>query len=523
MSDHSTAAAGRIDLQSDAQTTSLGIDAMSAVPTVHRLWRRALSLGAASAFDYVLQFLLPLVLVRCLDTAAFGQYRLLWLAVGTVTALATLAMPPSLYYFLPRSDRATKRLYINQTLFFLVLGGLIAAWIVSAWNPWLPLKMRGLAQHEAVVPVFVLLWVVASLLDLLPMAEERVMWQAKATVGLAALRAGTLSLTAVLTGELEPVLLALLVFVAFKLALLLGYIAIHHGLRRPIVRWGAFVDQVKYAAPFGASGALYELRWQADQWVAAALFPLGRFASFSIAAILGPLLNLFRQSVNNVFLPSMSRLQAEGDLSGMIELNSRANVMVGTFIYPLLAFAFVFAEDIVTVVYTAAYVDAAPVMRVYTIGFLASVVELSTIMLLLRQGGFVMRLNLLVLPVSIALSWYAANRFGFAGASAGSVTVIYIDRIATLRRIALCSGVAFRQLQNWPSLGRLMLSAMIAAILAWCLVALYLETSAPLVRLAVGGVVLAAVYAAAAVLLGVGRSWLTAVRDFGLRGRACRE
>jgi len=45
------------------------------------------------------------------------------------------------------------------------------------------------------------------------------------------------------------------------------------------------------------------------------------------------------------------------------------------------------------------------------------------------------------------------------------------------------------------------------------------------VRLAVGGVVLAAVYAAAAVLLGVGRSWLTAVRDFrlGLRGRACRE
>jgi len=54
-----------------------------------------------------------------------------------------------------------------------VLGGLIAAWIVSAWNPWLPFKMRGLAQHEAVVPVFVLLWVVASLLDLLPVAEER--------------------------------------------------------------------------------------------------------------------------------------------------------------------------------------------------------------------------------------------------------------------------------------------------------------------------------------------------------------
>src|ERR1700704_4073710 len=126
MSDHSTAAAGRIDLQSDAQTTSLGIDAMSAVPTVHRLWRRALSLGAASAFDYVLQFLLPLVLVRCLDTAAFGQYRLLWLAVGTAMAVVTMAMPGSLYYFLPRSESANKRLYINQALLFLAAACLLA-------------------------------------------------------------------------------------------------------------------------------------------------------------------------------------------------------------------------------------------------------------------------------------------------------------------------------------------------------------------------------------------------------------
>lgn len=514
MSHRTAAAAGSIELVSDAQCISAAAEAKSALPPVHRLWRRALVLGTANAFDYGLQFLLPLVLVRCLEPAAFGQYRLLWLAVGTVMALATMAMAPSLYYFLPRSDRATKRLYVNQTLLFLVLSGLIAAWTVSAWNPWLPFNMRGLAQHETIVPVFVLLWVVASLLDLLPMAEERVMWQAKATVGLAALRAVSLSLVAVLTRELEPVLLALLAFVVFKLALLLAYVAIHHGLRRPIVRWGAFVDQVKYAAPFGASGALYDLRWQADQWVAAALFPLGRFASFSIAAILAPLLNLFRQSVNNAFLPSMSRLQAAGDLPGMIELNSRANVMVGSFILPLLALAFVFAEDIVTVVYTAAYVDAAPVMRIYTIGVLANVVELATIMLLLRQGAFVMRLNLFTLLFSVGLSWYAAVTFGFAGAAAGSVTVMYIDRIATLRRIALRSGVALRRLQDWRSLGLLLLSAALAAILAWCIVVLYFGTSAPLVRLAVGGAVLAAGYAVMAALLGVGRNWLYALRNF---------
>src|SRR5258705_11736041 len=89
-----------------ARPMSKGIEVGAVLPTARQLGRRALSLGVANAFDYAIQFLVPVVLVRCLDAADFGDYRLLWLAVGTVMAVATLAMPGSLYYFLPRSDRA---------------------------------------------------------------------------------------------------------------------------------------------------------------------------------------------------------------------------------------------------------------------------------------------------------------------------------------------------------------------------------------------------------------------------------
>jgi hypothetical protein len=40
------------------------------------LKHRALSLGAVKAFDHAMQFVLPVVLVRCLDTTTFGEYRL---------------------------------------------------------------------------------------------------------------------------------------------------------------------------------------------------------------------------------------------------------------------------------------------------------------------------------------------------------------------------------------------------------------------------------------------------------------
>jgi len=492
---------------------SAELEARMGVPSAHRLGRRALSLGAANAIDYAFQFLLPVVLVRCLDTAAFGQYRLLWLAVGTVMAIVTMAVPGSLYYFLPRSEGAAKRLYINQVFVFLAAAGLIAGWAVSSWNPWLPEKMRDLAQHEAIVPLFVLLWMVASLLDLLPTVEERVSWQAKATIGLAALRTVTLSLAAILTRELGPVLLVLLAFVAFKVALLLGYVARYHGLRGPLLHRSAFSDQLRYAAPIGAAGALYGLRLQADQWVAAALFSVAKFASFSVAAVLAPLVHLCRHSVFHTFLPSLSRLQAAGDIRGMIDLKSRANVIVGALVYPLLAFAFVFAEEMVTIIYTASYVDAAPVMRVCIVGYAALVVELTSILQLLRQGAFTMRVGLVALILSVVLSWFSARHFGLAGAAMGGVTAIWLDRIATLWRIALRTGVPFPRLQDWRTLGLLMLFAALAAVLAWAVVGRYFAESGPFVRLAAGGALLAAVYAAMVALSGMDRGWLAAARN----------
>src|SRR3954454_22489120 len=297
-------------------------------PSLQRLGHRALSLGVANALDFGVQFLLPVVLTRCLDPTAFGEYRLLWLTAGTIVAVATLCMPGSLYYYLSRSDVVQKRMYVNQTMVFLLFAGLLSGWAVSSWNPWLPEQLRELTRHGAIMPAFIVLLIVASLLDVLPTVEERIYWQARAIVSLAVLRAVALSLAAALTGELAPVLIVLLAFVAFKVILLLFYVMRYHGLRGPVLRWREFVDQLLYAAPFGAAGALYGLRTQSDQWVAASLFPLGMFAAFSIASVLGPLMNLFRQSVNYAFLPIMSRRHAVGDIPGMLELNSRGNVMV---------------------------------------------------------------------------------------------------------------------------------------------------------------------------------------------------
>ena len=458
------------------------------------LARRALSLGAVKALDQGLQFLLPIVLVRCLDAHTFGEYRLLWLAIGTVMALAPFSMPGALYYFLPRSDAETRRLYVHQTIAFLAVTGLVAAFIVSPLNPWTPKTLEPLTKYGALVPVFVALWVVAVLLDFLPTIEERIPLQAYANISVALARAGLTAAAAWLTNDMGAIVWVLFVVVLLKLGILVGYIQRFHGWKRPWFSGRVFRGQIHYTAPFGVSSAAYVLRGQADQWVAASLFTLHSFAAFSIAAILGQVVNLFRQSVVEAFMPSMSRLEAAGELKSMMEMNARANAMVGLLLFPLLGFVFAFAEDIVTLIYTAEYVDAAPVMRVYVIGMLALVVELNSVLQLLRQGVFNLTVSIVILAVSVPLSWLGGVEVGLAGAAIGSAIALYLDRVLVLRRIASITGVPVAKQQHWASLARHLGWTVIATLGAW-LVGHHLFAGSPIMlRLAMGGAVLAAVY-----------------------------
>jgi O-antigen/teichoic acid export membrane protein len=460
------------------------------------LKRRALSLGAVKVFDHALQFLLPVVLVRCLDSASFGEYRLFWLAVGTVMTFATMNMTGTLYFYVPRSDPARRRLYIHQTLLYLAASGLLCGLLLSPLNPLLPAPMRPLEQYGFLVPALVALSVLTVLMDRLPTVDERISWQARATLTGSVLRVTLLGLAAWLTGELRVMLWLLLGVMLFKAGLLVYYIGRRHGLGRPWFEWAAFSDQFRHSAPLGLNSAFYGMRGKADQWVAASLFALHSFAAFSIAALIGQVMHIMRTSVMESFLPSMSRLQAAGNVHGMLDMNSRGNVIVANLFYPVLAFAFVFAHEIVTLIYTAAYAEAVPVMRVYIVGMIAMAVEMGSLVMLLRQGTYALRVTGFTLALSLAVSWTAAHQVGLAGAAMGSVLAVYVDRTLVLRRISRHTGVALARLQDWRALVVAFAHAAVTGALAWVLVDALFPGRGPLARLAAGAMVFAVAYAA---------------------------
>lgn len=474
-------------------------------PETRQLGRRAASLVVANTFDYGIQFLLPIVLVRCLDPVEFGHYRMVWLVMGTVMGVVTTSLPTSLYYFLPRSNSERRRLYINQTLLVHLLAGMVAALAVSGLNPWLPSRLVLTGPAGWIIPAFVLLWIVASTLDVLPTVEERVSFQTRAGISLSLLRVVLLSLVAFIWRDLEPVLIALVIVAAFRVGTLLGYIAVHHGLRGPWLRHESLVEQLRFVSPFWASGSLYNLRVQADQWVAATLFSLSSYAAFSVAAVIASLVMPIRHAINFAFLPTMSRSEADGDVRTMIDLNARANLLAGVIIFPAFAFIFAFAEDVITIVYTANYLAAAPVMRIFIFGLTPMVIELASVTLILKQGPFTVRLNFATLVGSVATNWAAAHACGLPGAAIGTAAGMWADRYLTLRRVRFATGIPWRSLQDWRGLVQLFGAAVSGAVLAWAVVNVEWPHAAPLLRVATGAAVMGLGYLAVLAVLGRGR------------------
>lgn len=454
--------------------------------------RGAFTLGTASAIDYVLQFILPIVLVRSLDPTAFGEYRVLWLVTNTVMAIAPLYMPQSLFYFLPRAGEQRAR-YVANVLWFLGLMGVLGALIVSPWNPLRPELLRALPGAGDLIPVFILLWVSSTLVDWLANTEGRIGAQARIVIIFSLSRVAIVGAVAWLTKDIHAVIVALAAYALLRSLFVLWDVLRRYGKTGLKPSGTLMRQQIAYAAPFGVAGMSYNLRQQSDQWIAASLFSLQQFAAFSISLVVLPLAGLIRQAVSNAILPAMNTRHHQGDILGAVAINRDANTLTSILLFPALAFLFVFAEEVIGLVYTSQYLDGAQPMRVYLVGLAAQALIVNNLLITLAQGGFQLRLNGLFLPVAILMSLGGAITFGPPGAALGSAISQWGSHLLSIRYVCRITRVPVAHLLDWTALAQFLLSSMLAGLLADVVVRI-LEPPSLELRLAVGATVFVTVY-----------------------------
>ena len=472
-------------------------------------------LGIAGLVEYSFQLLLPIILVRTLTPDAFGDYRLFWLLAGTAATIFTLSLPHSLFHFLPRAEPSDKPRLVGNAWLFLAVSGLLAAVLLYLTWSWLPPAVRELQRYSLLAPIFVMLWVMGCLMDVLPTADGNARWQALAVVALALSRTIGLGLTAILTQDVMMVMIMVCVFALVRSLLVPLYAFRGASVRGLAVKPSLLGTQLRYAFPFAVGQGFFLLRVQADQWVVASFFDASVFALISIAAMVLGVSTLVRKPLNDATLPRLSHYVGQGLLQDARDLQSKAFSALSLVLLPPLGLALVLANELVEIVYTPTYLGAASLMQIYLVGQMVCVFSTGHLLMILNAGRTVMLISSVCLVLSVALSVAGVYLLGLPGAVAGSVVSLLIGEAWCLRVVARRLATPVKALINFSIVGRSALVVLTAILSALTVRHYLLLDQGPWIRLAITGLAFAAVLFAGYFALGIQRHVVSLFR--GLR------
>jgi O-antigen/teichoic acid export membrane protein len=415
--------------------------------------RKAGFLAAAGLLEYALQLGVPVILVRHLTTQEFGDYRLVWLVAETGLILFPLFLPQSLFYFLPRAAPGTRPKLVGNTFASLFALGGLAILLLLGLMPVSPGSIAGLQRHSPLVQIFVGTWILASILDALPTADEKAEWGACATIGFAIVRTATLAGTAVATGDVGWLLVVMCGLAMLKVGLAVFY-ALFAARERGLGFDGQLARmQLKYSLPFAMANGFFALRAQSGQWIVAASFPSSAFALISIASVVMAVGTLTRQPLGNALLPNISSLMGDGNVDGARKLISKAYLLLGCLLPPVFGLLIATADDLVELIYTREYLGAVPLMRIYLLGQIATVFGAGQLLWAFGFGRQAATIGATSLLLSIALSILGLQLFGLAGAVAGTIAGLVLWEWWALIKVAKALGTSIAKLipmdQTW--------------------------------------------------------------------------
>jgi O-antigen/teichoic acid export membrane protein len=462
---------------------------------------RAAWIVSARTVAFVLSFALPLILVRRLDQAAFGQYKQVFLVVGTAMNVLPLGFHMSAFYFLPREPERRGEVVFNILLFHLLVAG--AACLAFVLRPTLLTSLfPGSAELVAYAPalgVVLLLWVVSSFLEAIAMANQETK---TATVFIIATNlARTLLLLAagLVFASVESLIYAAIIQGALQTILLFVYLFMRfEGFGRRF-DWRLLRTQLSYALPLGLAGFLYSMQMDMHNYFVSNQFDAATFAIYAIGCFNLPLIHILSDSVGSVMIPRVAELEKRGERREIIVLISRMTRKLALAYFALYAFLIVAGREFIVVLFREQYLASWPIFAInlamIPLGMIISAYD-PVMRAYPEHRFFLLRVRAVLLGALFVALWFGTQRVGLVGVISLVVLTNLLERIVVAVRCGKALGMTWSELSLFKDVGKLACAAACAALVTALVRALVVGAMPPFFVLATCGVVFACVYLA---------------------------
>jgi len=407
---------------------------------------RGAVLASARLLNQALALLSPLLLVRLLDIIDYGRYRQFMAVAMLVTSLGGFALTANLTYLLARTpERAPADITKTSILMFVVAA--VSALIVAVAHPWI--VPEEIADSWWLLSLYVFMFLNLEVVVAYWLARRSSVEVMQYTLVVTVWRLATLLGAAVYFGEIE------MIFVTIVCAEAIKNIVIYWWLRARgllVLRWERDVlrEQIRLVAPLGLGSILNKANEFGRVVVGTVMGPVP-LAIYSTAAYQVPLVNIVQTSLSDVIFPDLVK-RAQRDPAEGLRLWKRAQMMVAAVILPACLLLNYFAEPLIRLAFTDAYVAATPYFQVFLLLMVRQFFQYSTLLRSVEDNASFATSSAISLAINVVFIVALMPRFGLWGPTLGLVVSNLWSGFYLGRRVMLRYRVPLSEIFHWRKL-----------------------------------------------------------------------
>ena len=464
---------------------------------------RAAVLAVANIAALAMSFLLPLIIVRRLRPAEFGLYKQVFQVLATMVAILGLHVSTSAYYFMPRNAEKKAQVAFNIILFYVLLGALTS--IVFAMFPGMVSGIFKTSDIRSLVPLIGLavpLWLVSSLLDVVPVADKQVKLAAVFILSSQLLKTGLLVASAIVFGTVRSLLIAAIVYGGLQCGVMAFYLWRRYGAFWRQFDGQLFRAQLANSLPYGIGALLFNLQDDLHNYMVSHYFDASVFAIYSVGCFDLPLLNVLLDSVGRVLIPELARLEMAGNHEAVADVWSSWVRRLALLFVPAYAYLVLMRREFILALFTPQYSAAIPIFAINITTILLRVLITGPVLRAFsRYRYFRLRLCIFLLPASWLSIYGGIKIAGPMGAISAVVLVQLLDAAITLGAVSRAVNLSFRPARIGIWIARISLASAGAGICTY-LVRASLREAGNLPALVICACVFGMVYGGLAFLSG---------------------
>jgi len=449
-----------------------------------------------------LQVLSAAILARVWTPDELGMYRQVILVCGIIVPFIGFGLQSSPYFFIPRLRRSQQKAFVLQMWVLQLLGGAIAT--VALYFGAEPLAAQvgdmRLVPLLRVYSLFPLFTFFRSTQHSMLISMQRPLWAA--LMGLVAILFQPMTVAVGAWAGMDLPLILLLVSLLSGLQfIILAILAVRYW-KDAHLEWDVALlkDHAQYCLPLSVTRPLERNMHLVDKAIVSVLFDTATYAVYSTGALKLPFVGLVVRSVMDPVRPRLSRFWLEGRKDRLLALWHEAIRRTSLLMLPLTVGAFVLAEPIIVLLYSDKYVESVLPFRIYLLGIPAQIFTAWAVLESMRKTPFIAGVHVSMLVSATLIGLFMSKLFGWVGPAIGLTLTFHLRNAIYVYGVMKHLDLRLSGILPWKSLGQILLLAVVSGCAIYPIARMNLH---PILQIAAGGVIYAALYGVVGYGLGV--------------------